>query len=96
MAKPRSITAIKDAARTAQAAGAVAVVNTIADELESIAAGMHALRCGRLNDRALLLLIQDAAPGVKGKKVSVAYIKAVLQGLNELRVAFVKKPIGVS
>ena len=53
------------------------------------------LRSGRLNDRALFLLIQDAAPATGGKynhsRVGIPAIKAVLEGIDSLDKNFLRK-----
>lgn len=67
----------------------------LADSIVAIAAGMKKLRSGRLSDRALFLLIQDAAPSVGGKygksALPVKTIKAVFEGIESLERSFLKK-----
>lgn len=69
----------------------------IAESIVTIAEGMKKLRSGRLNDRALLLLIQHAAPNLPTNgygntaKVGMREIKAVIEGLESLEATFLKK-----
>mgnify|MGYP001017011584 CR=1 FL=1 len=58
----------------------------IANAIVSISEGIERLRAGRLNDRALLLLIQHAA----SVKLPARDIKAVLDGIQGLREAYLK------
>lgn len=53
-----------------------------------IAEGVRKLRSGRLNDRALHLLIQHAAP----ESVSIRDIKAVFAGIEALEATYLRKP----
>jgi hypothetical protein len=59
----------------------------------ALAAGVRKLRSGRLNDRALFLLIQDAAPtvGRNSTKLSMRDIKAVFDGIDSLEDSFLRK-----
>lgn len=68
----------------------------LASSIVEISNGIKKLRSGRLNDRALFLLIQDAAPngggGSRGYgKVGIREIKAVLEGIENLEAAFLRK-----
>lgn len=68
-----------------------------ATSVKSISDGIKKLRSGRLNDRALFLLIQDAVGGVgpeRGPKQKLALrdIKAVLDGIEALERTFLRKP----
>ena len=64
----------------------------LADSVIAISDGIKKLRNGRLTDRALLLLIQDAAPSNRmGKPISQREIKAVLEGIESLERLYVKK-----
>lgn len=69
-------------------------VEVLAGEISAIAAGMKKLRSGRLNDTALCLLIQHAAPSPKkyGSPLSIRAIKAVLDGIASLEATYLKKP----
>jgi hypothetical protein len=68
----------------------------MAESIVSLAAGIRKLRTGRLNDRALFLLIQDAAPtvGRNNTKLSMRDIKAVFDGIDSLEGAFLRKRPG--
>lgn len=59
----------------------------IAQSIADIADGMRKLRAGRLNDRALVLLIQQASVG----KPSLATIQAVLDGIENLERTYLRK-----
>jgi hypothetical protein len=65
----------------------------LAESIVAISAGIKKLRSGRLTDRALLLLIQDAAPSLRHKPISQREIKAVLEGIDGLERAFIKKKL---
>lgn len=60
----------------------------MADEIIAMAQGIRKLRSGRLNDRALILLIQDAA---STQKLGRTTIKAVLDGIEGLEREFLRK-----
>lgn len=70
-------------------------VEVIASAIVSISEGIKKLRAGRLTDKALVLLIQHAAPGKKrgfgSKPVSAGEVRAVLEGLDNLEATFLKK-----
>ena len=67
----------------------------LADSIVAIAAGIKKLRTGRLNDRALYLLIQNAAPNVGGKyrsaPLSIKSIEAVFEGIAALESTYLRK-----
>lgn len=67
----------------------------LASSIVAIAAGMKKLRSGRLSDRALFLLIQDASPNLGGKfgrsPIPTKTIKAVFDGIESLERSFLKK-----
>lgn len=69
----------------------------IASAIVAISEGIKKLKAGRLNDKALIMLIQHAAPGKKSrfgsKPVSATEVKAVLEGLECLSATFLKKPV---
>lgn len=69
-------------------------VEVLAVEIKSISDGVKKLRAGRLNDKALHLLIQNAAPSVGGRyqntKVGMTEIRAVLAGMENLEREFLK------
>lgn len=62
----------------------------LASAITSIADGVTKLRSGRLNDRALLLLIQHACPSAD--RPSVSTIRAVLDAIEGLKAQYLKKP----
>lgn len=70
-------------------------IQVIADSIVAISDGVKKLRSGPLNERALLLLIQHAAPTVGGRgrytAIGVKEIKAVLDGMESLEETFLKK-----
>lgn len=65
-------------------------VEVLATSIKSISQGTKKLLAGPLNHSALVLLIQHAAPTVRGRKVSVVDVKAVLEGMESLEKAFLK------
>lgn len=69
----------------------------LADAIVAISAGMKKLRSGRLNDKALYLLIQDATPSFGGKwnkkPVTISAVKAVIEGIESLAPTFIRKPV---
>ncbi len=71
----------------------------MASSIVAIAEGMRKLRSGRLNDKALFLLIQSAAPSVGGRggyaPISIKDIKAVFEGIDSLESTFLRKPAKV-
>ncbi len=60
----------------------------IADAVLAIAQGVRKLRAGRLNDRALVLLIQHATSPPMGQRE----VKAVLAGIDALEAEYLRKP----
>jgi hypothetical protein len=69
----------------------------LAQSIAAIAEGVRKLRTGRLNDRALVLLIQHASPSVgvyKPRKIGTVEVRAVLDGIDALEATYLrKKPI---
>lgn len=63
----------------------------LATAVLSISEGIKRLRAGRLNDRALVLLIQNAAPTHNYRKPSQGEVEAVLAGMEQLEAAFIRK-----
>lgn len=61
----------------------------MADAIVAICQGVRKLRLGRLNDKALLLLIQNATPG----NVPQRAIKAVLDGIDNLERMYLRKKL---
>lgn len=71
-------------------------IEVLAEAIKAIASGVQKLRSGKLRDRALFLLIQDAAGGYgtnrNKKRLSVRDIEAVFNGINSLESSFLRKP----
>lgn len=71
-------------------------IEVLAESIVAISDGVTRLRRGKLKESALLLLIQHAAPSPKrgryrtGKPIPIRTIKAVLDGMESLKVQFVK------
>lgn len=71
-------------------------LEVLASSIVAISDGVKKLRNGRLKERALLLLIQQAAPPKKrgrystGQHIPISTIKAVLDGMEALKTQFVK------
>jgi hypothetical protein len=86
--------AVDAALKVVQQAGEDEVpVEVIAQNIKAISEGIKRLRAGRLNDTALVLLIQHAAPspGSHQQRVSVGQVRAVLGGLAALEATYLKK-----
>lgn len=70
-------------------------VEILATSIVAIAQGVRKLRQGPLNDNALFLLIQHAAPNIGGKyksaPLSVKQIKAVFSGIDALEATYLRK-----
>lgn len=68
-------------------------VEVLAESIRSISQGIKKLQEGPLNDKCLYLLIQNAAPstGRNYQKISIAEIKAVLNGIESLASTYLKK-----
>lgn len=68
-------------------------VNVLAEEIVAISQGIKKLRAGRLNDEALLLLIQNAAPrqGHRNTKpIPRKVVLDVLKGIEDLEATYLK------
>jgi len=95
-AASKIVEGLKDAATYAKVQNGATAMNAadtaaiIAEQLTAISSGMQQLRRSRLSSRALYLLIQDAAPTVKGKKLTVQQIKSVIDGMDQLRALYVR------
>ncbi len=69
----------------------------IADSIIAISDGIRKLRAGRLNDNALFLLIQHAAPNPHSgrfgspRSLSIKDIRAVINGIESLEKTYLKK-----
>jgi hypothetical protein len=71
-------------------------VEVLATSIRAIAAGIKNIRKGPLGEKALLLLIQDNCYLTKGRrtkknKVSIETIKSVLDSIEGLQRAYLKK-----
>lgn len=71
-----------------QVEGAEVPATVLAQSIVGISRGMKTLLAGPLNERALLLLIQDAAGGKS--HVSLQVIKSVLSATADLERLYVK------
>ncbi|CAN0152942.1 unnamed protein product [Phaeothamnion confervicola] len=65
-------------------------VEVLADSIKAISEGVRKLRAGRLNERALVLLIQHAAPSPTGSPLSQRAVKDVLAGIDALEREYLK------
>jgi hypothetical protein len=72
-------------------------IQVIATSIKAISEGIKILRSGPLNDKALILLIQNAAPNVGGpykqSKIGTTEIRAVLEGMESLEATYLKKKV---
>lgn len=68
-------------------------VEIIAESVKAISDGIRRLRGGPLNDKALMLLIQHAAPSIGryGQKIGITEIRAVIEGIESLEATYLKK-----
>lgn len=70
-------------------------VEILAANIIAISNGVQKLRRGPLNEKALVLLIQHAAPSVGGRykasPLSAKQIKAVLDGIENLEAEYIRK-----
>jgi hypothetical protein len=66
---------------------------TVAAEISALSASVKKLRAGRLNERALVLLIHDALPTAQrgGKVCGLPAIREVLSAAEDLEALFLKK-----
>lgn len=73
-------------------------VEVLAESIVAISAGIRKLLAGPLNEKALHLLIQNAAPAINSgypqRRVSIGEIRAVLQGIEGLEKTYIKKKGG--
>lgn len=81
---------------TQSAEGPEVSAEIIADAIVAISTGIKKLRSGRLNDRALLLLIAEASPTIRSprkapKPISMKQVQMVLDGIASLETTFLKK-----
>lgn len=70
-------------------------VEVLAASIRSISDGIKKLRAGPLNDKAIVLLIQHAAPHVGGRsgygQISTKEIRAVIEGMDALEATYLKR-----
>ncbi|MFA5952285.1 MAG: hypothetical protein WC807_18610 [Hyphomicrobium sp.] len=68
-------------------------VEVLASSIVAISEGIKKLRAGRLNDKALMLLIQNACPatGTPPSRPAQKEIRAVLDGMAALEATYLKK-----
>jgi hypothetical protein len=68
----------------------------IAASIQAISEGVRKMKAGRLNDKALVLLIQNASPACSGypaRKPSATEVRAVLEGIENLEATYLKKKL---
>lgn len=66
-------------------------VEVLAASIKAISDGITKLRAGPLNERALVLLIVNAAPNIGyGKNVTAKHVRAVLDGISSLEHEYLK------
>ena len=70
-------------------------VEILAEAIKAISDGIKKLRSGRLNERALILLIQHAAPTVRTGRytrttITAKTVKTVLEGIGNLESEYLK------
>lgn len=77
-----------------QVEGAEVTTEVLAESIVAISQGIKRLRAGKLNDKALNILIQQAAPTQPpgGSRIPISLIKDVLDGLSSLEAAYIRKP----
>lgn len=68
-------------------------IEVLAESIKAISSGIKKLLSGPLNEKALILLIQNAAPkfGPPYRKLGAAEIKATLDGIESLERVYLKK-----
>lgn len=63
----------------------------LAQSIVAISDGLKALRSGKLNNRALVLLITHACPRMRGAgPVSKTHVEAVLAGIENLKREYIR------
>lgn len=67
-------------------------LEVMAKAITDISEGIKKLRSGRLNEKALLLLIQHSAPTKNGsQRYGLNEIKDILSGIELLKITYLKK-----
>jgi len=86
MAKERKIKVVQDEEKPVP-------VEVLATSIRDISRGMQKLRQGPLNERCLELLIQHAAgtTGYPQRKPTLAEVRAILDGIENLERAYLRK-----
>lgn len=76
----------------AQVEGAEVATEVLAQSIVAISDGIKRLRAGKLNDKALTILIQQAAPtqGLNGSRIPLSTIKDVLDGMASLEATYIR------
>lgn len=69
----------------------VVPVEILAEEAKAISFGIKKLLAGPLKRKTLLLLIQNSAPSIHGKKLSMSQIDVVLAGIESLEKDHLKQ-----
>lgn len=64
----------------------------LAEAICDISKGIKAIRAGRLTDKAIILLIQHAAPVAhNGARYTMGQIQDILRGMESLESVYVKR-----
>lgn len=75
-------------------------VEVLAESIKAISDGVRKLMNGPLNDKAIFILIQNAAPSVGGRygaqKIGLTEIRAVLEGMDLLEATYLKRKVKIS
>lgn len=67
-------------------------VEILAEHIKAISEGVKKLVNGPLNEKAIVLLIQNAAPSLQhGQKISATEVRAVLAGLESLERTYLRR-----
>jgi hypothetical protein len=78
-----------------QRTGAEVATEVMAEAIVAISSGIKRLRAGKLNDKALYLLIQHSAPTTaSGQRIPISTITDVIEGLDSLSETYLRKPAG--
>lgn len=84
----------KETIKVIQREDAVVPTEVIAEAIVQISKGVKTLLAGKLNERAIVLLITEATPasgtGYNRKPISAKTVRAVLTGMESLEAQFLK------
>jgi predicted transcriptional regulator len=73
----------------------IEISEVVADEIKSISEGVRKLLSGKLNKRAIVVLIQESAPQMRSgytyKKISKTEIDAILENMSNLDKYYLNK-----